>query len=740
EAKREAAKRAVPRANGQRLTRRRVPLSCIACRVRKLKCNREKPCQNCIVRGETIAASCTYVEKADKKSSNLSNPRSDAEDMRKRLNRLESSILSMMDTNGNRSETSASSLSHVSSAENNSESPDQTGGQKISVDSRSTHWDAILNELGAMKDAWSEENDKIEFSNGPVPTGKPFRPSLLSGLSQPPDRATIMESLPSREAADRLVSQFFKSYTPSIPATFLVHEATFLKQCNKHWENPAETKIMWIGLLFGAMGLAMQSYTRTGDIPPEYQGTLPAMVDLYRIRAAQCIVLADITKPVEFTIETLMFYTMLEYAVSRDGDMGTCLLSGTIMRLALQQGYHRDPSEHPNLTPFQGEMRRRVWISLNQHELLFSVLVGLPKPVKYAECDTQPPRNIHEEELYEDMKELPPSRPLTEPTKVCFQVVKSRLMRAYGEVVEFLHLLRPQPFAEVMRLDLNLMKTREMIPAHLQLGDTLEDMKDDQPATTMEKYILQLFYHKAIVLLHRKFWDAAPEGTPPGKFYYSRKTCVASAVALLDHQALMHEGIRPGGPLVKMKWYHFVITTHDFLLAAMVICLDVINLRRQFPDNNFPPCVITEPQKLNAILRSRNIWADIVDDCRDAKRAVTLLDAVLSKLKIKGQREEKRTEQIYQAQPLPALATNPTAETLRFDPYFTDQFALGGMPLAGGFPTTEDAIMQDTFPDILSSDLSVPNDFDWDAWDQFLQVQQQSFTEAVPFDFQMQSV
>lgn len=470
---------------------------------------------------------------------------------------------------------------------------------------------------------------------------------------------------------------------------------------------------MWIGLLFGAMGLAMQSYIRTGDIPPEYQGTVPAMVDQYRICAAQCIVLADITKPAEFSVETLMFYTLLEYTDSRDGDMGIWLLSGTIMRLALQQGYHRDPSLHPNLTPFQGEMRRRVWTGVNQHEVLFSVLIGLPKPVKYAECDTQPPRNIHEEELYEDMKELPPSRPLTEPTVVCYQVVKVGMMRAYGEVVEFLHLIQPQPFAEVMRLDLNLMKTREMIPAHLQLGDTLEDMKDDQPATIMEKYILQLFYHKAIVLLHRKFWDAAPEGTPRGKFYYSRKTCVASAVALLDHQALMHEGIRPGGPLAKMKWYHFVITTHDFLLAAMVICLDVMNLRRHFPDSNFPPCVITEPQKLNAIMRSRNIWADIADDCRDAKRALTLLNAVLSKLKIKGQREEQRTEQIYQAQPLPALTTNPTAESLRFDPYFTSQFALGGMPLTVGFPTTEDAFMPDAFPDILSCDLSVPNDFNW---------------------------
>jgi Fungal specific transcription factor domain len=112
--------------------------------------------------------------------------------------------------------------------------------------------------------------------------------------------------------------------------------------------------------------------------------------------------------------------------------MGTYLLSGTMMRLALQQGYHRDPSQFPNLSVFQGEMRRRVWSAVSQHDLLFSVQIGLPKCIRYAECDTQPPRNLLEEELYEDMKELPPSRPLREDTEISYQVVKLHIMRVYG--------------------------------------------------------------------------------------------------------------------------------------------------------------------------------------------------------------------------------------------------------------------------------------------------------------------
>lgn len=70
-------------------------------------------------------------------------------------------------------------------------------------------------QIGAMKDAWSEENDKIEYE---TTSGAKFRPSLLNGLVEPPDRAAILASLPGREECDGLVGRFFKAYNPLIPA------------------------------------------------------------------------------------------------------------------------------------------------------------------------------------------------------------------------------------------------------------------------------------------------------------------------------------------------------------------------------------------------------------------------------------------------------------------------------------------------------------------------------------------
>lgn len=71
-----------------------------------------------------------------------------------------------------------------------------------------------------MKDAWNEENDKVELASGfyQPPVIQAHRPGLLSGLTPPPDRSTILESLPSKSAADKLLGRFFDSYNPAMPA------------------------------------------------------------------------------------------------------------------------------------------------------------------------------------------------------------------------------------------------------------------------------------------------------------------------------------------------------------------------------------------------------------------------------------------------------------------------------------------------------------------------------------------
>ncbi len=69
--------------------------------------------------------------------------------MRKRLNRLESSILSMMSSDEKTLNLKKNNELSLENVNNMTKQLDQAGGQRISIDTRSTHWDAILHDVSA---------------------------------------------------------------------------------------------------------------------------------------------------------------------------------------------------------------------------------------------------------------------------------------------------------------------------------------------------------------------------------------------------------------------------------------------------------------------------------------------------------------------------------------------------------------------------------------------------------------
>lgn len=109
--------------------------------------------------------------------------------------------------------------------------------------------------------------------------------------------------------------------------------------------------------------IAVQSWQRDGDEPLIFRGKCGDLNRSYRTRTADCIILADYTRPQEYLIETLVLHLYGEYASHRDADSSSWVLLGTIIRLAMRLGYHRDPDRIPSLTPFQV---RRGYTDINR--------------------------------------------------------------------------------------------------------------------------------------------------------------------------------------------------------------------------------------------------------------------------------------------------------------------------------------------------------------------------------------
>lgn len=403
-------------------------------------------------------------------------------------------------------------------------------------------------------------------------------------------------------------------------------------------------------MLFAMMRLSMLSWHREGDEPPEFRGKSLDMAGTFRNLVAMCLTLADYTKPYPYLIECLAFHLHGDYCQTKEADISVWVLNGVIVRLAMRMGYHRDSKAFPNITPFQGEMRRRVWSFVRQSDILFSCQVGLPSMVRMADSDTELPRNLYDDDFDENCKELPPSRPPSEPTPLSYLITKSRLANVLGQAIEQTSSLQNTSYDKIMEMDAELRRAQEMIPDHLHIRP-IEDSPLDPLVLIMSRFSVSLkpfaifrridcfqvmsVYHRAQCMLHRKYLLRARENP---RFTHSRKTCIESALELLQYQSMLHVETRPMGRLRSRQNRVTTLNSSDFLQAATTLCLDLHH------GNNLPSATRTSSDTyawgrdrceeiLAAVQRSKNIWEELRDETMEAWKASGLLGVMLSGLK-----------------------------------------------------------------------------------------------------------
>lgn len=274
-------------------------------------------------------------------------------------------------------------------------------------------------------------------------------------------------------------------------------------------------------------------------------------------------------------------------------------------------------------------MRRRIWAFLRQGDIMFSAQLALPNMIKEGDFDTESPRNIFEDEFGPD-KELPPPRPITEPTPVSYMIAKSTLSYIYGDIVNISNAVvgHAVTYEEVMRKDQELRDVHDNMAPHLKIR-RLEDCMLDPASLLMQRFYLDCLYQKSLIVLHRKYMARARNNS---RYAHSRRACVDASLMLLKHQETFHAESLPGGRLRAMKWYISSLTKHDFLLGALVICLDLNydSVCTKY-DRNFWS-VEQRSDMLRALDVSRNIWKLDADSSMEAYKACKILNVMLEKL------------------------------------------------------------------------------------------------------------
>lgn len=529
------------------------------------------------------------------------------------------------------------------------------------------HWAALLNEIGEVKNyfvahkkEYEAQMEKVAQSRREMGTDVGAGPALLFGATVPPSRSEILAQIPSRYMSDILIGRYFNTFDP---ATHILHGPTFQRQYNAHWQDSSKTSIVWVAMLFAMMRLAMLSYGREGDEPPEFRGKCQDLAANYRTQMAHCLITADYTKPHNYIIETLIFHLHAEYTSNRDAEASVWVLVGMIARLAMRMGYHRDPKFFPNLSPFQGEMRRRIWTFVRSADLLFSFQVALPSMIRIGDSDTELPNNLFDDEFDEDTKVLPTSRPANEATPISYMIAKGRLSFGFGRVLEEINGVSRKGYDEVLKIDKGLRDIYDSIPDYLKLKP-MREMSLAPISLIMARFSLATVYHKSQCVLHRRY---VRQARPNNRYMYSRRTCIDSAMQLLSFQLTQHQASQERGRLRSVRSHVNSLTTHDFLLAATVVCMDLYQQRDKpvasdstadvsTPSTSvsggsvsqgsnisaaggseglyIPGLQYTRDDLLKALEESRRVWSANRDFSMEAYKASELLNVLLNHLRL----------------------------------------------------------------------------------------------------------
>ncbi|KAL4743234.1 hypothetical protein BDV11DRAFT_215371 [Aspergillus similis] len=620
----DSAKLSQPQYNPSR-RREKPQLSCNPCRRRKSRCDRKRPCSFCAARGQT----CTYPENGSTVGGSSRTAPTAQSNMHDRLVQLERLVMSVMSSSAAAANAYANTDAGVRQLV---QTPTNTLPEDTPIDERSEcgsmrisaselryiggdHWDAILEGIADLKDHVDREEqrrlaespgqtaDDPEDVGGGRDSNAPDQSRdgaiLLYGRCRPASREEILAALPPRYAVDRYISRYFNYL--DLVSSAAVHGPVFLREYEAFWADPSAVPIMWIGLLFSMICLACVASNQAENPEAEMQSL---QFDLYREKTVQCLIIGEYTKSGPYVLETVINYIYAEFCVCADANKDMWFLLAIEVNLAMRMGYHRDPSHFPGISPFQGEMRRRVWATVLMSDIMISNQMGMPRMISDWKCDTAEPRNLNDADFDEDTKELPPPRPETELTTSLGIIARRRVLKALGVITDLTNRVKLCSYEEVMQVDRILHDAAASIPAPLKWKPMAASVTDLPQVIIARLFIRHLIY-KGQMMLHQRFL-----------------TCIDASMGSLELQNVLDEETCAGGQLHAMRWRFTSIMNHQFLTAAMILCSSLHHER----------ATGRKDEIRRALQRARAVWIRRSTTSKEAKRAADTVGIVLSRI------------------------------------------------------------------------------------------------------------
>jgi hypothetical protein len=442
---------------------------------------------------------------------------------------------------------------------------DETGGinamphsnaEDTTVYYGSTSWAALVESIHEIRSVLEAE-----------PSPPIQDPDVVFGDLAPVSIEDIVNCLPPRRETDKLMSAFFSSKFVAMP---FLHTNHFRRRYDAFWESPSSANLLWVSILFSVLSIGA-IISRTKD---PSMSMLVAEPQVYMAMAARCLLSGQYTQSQIHSVEAILAHTHSRTLSSKGSDPILWSLHGLAVRLAQRWGYHRNPQiARLKVTPFDAEMRRRVWFTIQSYDLDFSSRHGIPPIVHEDDFDVEIPTNLTDDDFGEDCIELPPGRPSTDPIPILHYIHKAKALPTLLRINRRALGVKPSTVEQVMDPPKALEEWHESITPCLAYRPISTTAFTDANHTIIHRIMLELIYLRSRGFLYCPFL-VSTKGLCHERAN-SMDLCREAALRIMDIHFQVDQEMQSGGRLYEDRYMISGMTLYDFLNAAMFIYVDL---------------------------------------------------------------------------------------------------------------------------------------------------------------------
>ncbi|CAG7922092.1 unnamed protein product [Penicillium olsonii] len=596
-----------------RPTGKRLPISCQACRTRKIRCSRDgRPCQTCVRRG-LGAEDCIYLGQPRLSAEQPSPGESAVQaELLARIRNLEALLQRQMSSQaGTPTGGAVSPLGGTSAAGSLPESDigpaaewDSFGSIMDNVGSLHTspsghvryvplasQWESLVAKSPAAECLRNNDSDVADDDDDlQIPLAKNGTVS----------REELLAALPPASCCNALKDVYFQVFSTVF---HILHDLTFEAEYQQFCHDPGSVSLSWLALLFAILAIAVSAldddHPLLADLGRErtVSRNIKSLSARYRSAALRCLAADGVM--FRHSINSLQAMVLINYARAHRG-LPIWTLLGFTHHVAISMGCHLDP-ERFALGSIEREERRRVWAGLMMLYTIQNTAFGSLDQRAMSQ-DVKMPADIDDVDLLTspNMVRSASSPVPSRPTQMTYLLLNFRLNEISSRICEALFSHPRTSRRSISILEAEIISVREMVDARYTL-DSNEPLPTHHQAN---HHILYSQIHQLILLLYRPSLCRYLQGEITHETSTARAKCIASAKASISiFQTLLESAcFKP------YRWYTSGLGSFHAFHAAVTLAV-ILLIPESQPEYQDTKDILDRALEMFASLSVRSVFS-----------------------------------------------------------------------------------------------------------------------------------